>query len=275
MDEETNLFSDPENETRADNELLKLKLELEFGMKMHETSALNPEIENQWLRHIHDFEKQWKKTERIKVYDFIKRPPFRAIESLHENEISEALEQLEVLMCERGVSLECCCEYDPAVIYRFITVELFEEEMDNIFMEGGIHCFIYEEYYPNHDHEIRRKANDFIRSLYERKWDETYDKYLLSDRVTFGGKERVRLEIELIIQAFQESYSSFGDVRFEIESVTFDLKEKSGVLKGTLSYEAEFLQEKSKTFQGPCVLHFALDDDTWAINELELLGFGG
>ena len=142
MNEETNLSVDPEDEIRADNELLKLKLELEFGMEMHETSSLNPEVENQWLRQIHDFEKHWKKSERVKVYDFIKRPPFRAIESLHENEISDALEQLEVLMCERGVSLECCCAYDPAVIYRFITVELFEEEMDNIFMEGKQRLFL-------------------------------------------------------------------------------------------------------------------------------------
>ena len=45
----------PEEELKADNELLKIKLELEHGMQ-HSDSNLPPEIENQWLNNIYNYE---------------------------------------------------------------------------------------------------------------------------------------------------------------------------------------------------------------------------
>ena len=44
-----------EDELRAENEVLKLKLKLEYGMDIHEKSSLPPAIENKWLSNMVQF----------------------------------------------------------------------------------------------------------------------------------------------------------------------------------------------------------------------------
>ena len=266
--------TDPEDEIRASNELLKLKLELDHGMVMSETSGLPPEVENRWLQNIHDFEALHENAKQVKVYDFLKRPAFERIESLKASEVPDALERLESIMNESGISLDCCCEYDPAVIYRFITEEFFEKEMDNISMAGMTHCFIYEEFHPNHDHDIRRKADDFIRSTIERQWVEDFDKYMLADSVWFSGKAHTSAEITSIILAFQEAHSMLKLNSFEIQNVSFDLNSMKGVLKGRLVYEAH-QQKDVNLFEGECTILFALKIDWWEVTQFAFPGFGG
>ena len=274
MTDDTNQSMDPADEIHAENELLKLKLELEHGMVMSNTSQLPPEVENQWLRNIHDFESLSKEAEQIKVFDFIKRPVVAAIESMKPGEIPAALDQLQALMLARGVSLECCCEYDPAVIYRFITEELFEKELENISVQGMMHCFIYEEFHPNHDYDLRRKANDFISRLLDRKWDEEFDRYLIADCISFGGSDYNAEEMSAKIMAFQEAYSSFKLIRFDVGEIAIDLSTMKGTLNGMLEYEAHIDQEGFVSFNGECGFHFVFEMDDWGMSQLKLPGFG-
>jgi len=44
-------------------------------------------------------------------------------------------------------------KYAPSVIYKFITEELFDHEMDDIMLPGFVHHFIYEEFHPNHEYD--------------------------------------------------------------------------------------------------------------------------
>ena len=53
----------PDEQVKAENEILKLKLELEYGMNQSDTSALSAETENQWLNYIYNFEQQSKDKE--------------------------------------------------------------------------------------------------------------------------------------------------------------------------------------------------------------------
>jgi len=84
----------PEEQLKAENALLKLKLELEHGMKQSDTSSLSAELENSWLTNIYNFEQQFKTAKRVKVYDAIGRPVFRRLEELSSAEVSEALKQI-------------------------------------------------------------------------------------------------------------------------------------------------------------------------------------
>ena len=187
MTEEDNRPNDSD-EIKADNELLKLKLETEHGMLMSESFGLPPQMENIWLKQIYDFEKQFRNAERVPIYDFIKRPSFKPIESLTDREIPGELNRLMEIMRSYGVSLDCICEYEPAVIYRFVTEEFFKKEMDNIELKGMIHGFIYEEYHPNYDHDLRTRVEDFIKSLLERDWNQDFDRILLAKEVSFRGR---------------------------------------------------------------------------------------
>ena len=61
----------PEENLKFENDLLKAKLTAEFGMKESDTSKLDSEMENQWLKYIYEFENSYKDAKRISLYEFI------------------------------------------------------------------------------------------------------------------------------------------------------------------------------------------------------------
>src|SRR5688572_10378537 len=117
-----------EDNLRAENPFLKLKLGLEHGMLMSETSALAPDVENQWLKSVYAFEQQFKDAKRIKVFSSIRRHTRCKPETLTSAETTLELERLRKIMRENNIELDCICDYDDAVIYKFVIEELFEHE---------------------------------------------------------------------------------------------------------------------------------------------------
>ena len=70
MDEFKNL--DADEKLKAENDFLKMKMMLERGAefaKTNEEDALPPDLENQFLRNIMEFEKQFDQRKVATVYD--------------------------------------------------------------------------------------------------------------------------------------------------------------------------------------------------------------
>lgn len=63
---------------------------------------------------------------------FIGKPEFKKFEELNPEEIESELDRLLETFEKESVSISFCCDYDDEIIYRFITEELFEEEIDDI-----------------------------------------------------------------------------------------------------------------------------------------------
>lgn len=263
-----------EDELRATNAVLKLKLELEHDMKMDDTTELSPEIENQWLQNIYDFETLSKNSSPIKVYDLIGRPPFVPLNELPENDIERALMELELMLQAKGIVLDCCCKYDASIIYRFITEELFDHETQDIAMQGMIHHFCYEEFHPNHDYDIRRLVTDFVVSIIERKWNEQFDNQALAETISFNDHEYNSKGISEIITMFQETHSSCSLENFTIEEVKADVEKENGTVKANLIYLISSLHEKPITISGECYFKIAMQNDYWSISQFKLPGLG-
>ena len=121
-----------EEKLHAENELLKLKLQAEFGMNNLDTT-LNHEVENQWLKSIYAFEQQFAKNKQCKLYDFINRPAYIKTDELSDEQVSVELNKLVEILQQHGIFLDTICSYDDVVIYKFITEELFEEEIEQYF----------------------------------------------------------------------------------------------------------------------------------------------
>lgn len=255
---------------KFENELLKLKLEAEFGMQQQDTSGLSPEVENVWLKNIYDFEAQFKNAKRIKVFDALGRPKTKKLDQLSGQDVSKALAYLTTLMEEKGIALDCCCQYDDSIIYRFITEELFECEMDDISIEGMVHHFLYEEFHPNHDYDLRLAAEQFVRNLLEKKWDPQFNAYSLSDTVTLKEKTYDDTAISSLILAFQ------SDREFEVEElnilqVSFDMVKNEGIVKSHLAYTARF-QQQNHLFQGDYEVTFLYKHGLWLIRSFQFPG---
>ncbi len=262
------------DELNAENLLLKLKLEMEHGMIMSDTSKLDPETENQWLSNIHEFEKQFEAAKQIKVYDLIGRPDFKPYNELTEKETDHELTRLLNILQESQISLSCICEYENETIYRFLTEEFFDHEVDNIMIEGMIHHFIYEEFHPNHDYDLRRSVTEFIDNVLQKKWNPEFDHYGFATSVTFRGKEYDRLSISKIIQTFQETFHPINMNVQSIEHVEIDLENQFASVRLQLSYSSQADKGKVLTYTGNSFISFKMEYDYWNISHFQLPGFG-
>jgi len=262
-----------EDDLRAENNLLKLKLTLEYGMQMENESTLNPDVENQWLKSVYAFEQQYKDVKRIKVYDYIGCPSYSKWDTLAPADIVKELVRMRSIMAENQVELGCICEYDDATIYRFITEELFEHEMDDMRIPGMTCHFTYEEFHPNHDYDLRRQTNDFVKTIFTRSWNEEFDGIALARKVRFSGKKYDRPGMSEIIRIFQESHTRLHIRKFVICDVAIDDPIESAHVRGNLSLTGRMTPGEKVNYEGKFCLHFVRNDGYWDIDELDLPGF--
>jgi hypothetical protein len=261
---------DDQDEIRSENELLKLKLERE-GVMGSNGSAHRPTREDQWLNSVYNFEQQYKGANLIKVYDFLGRPAVKKMHELKPVEIGSELDRIQSLMEEKGMTLDCSGDYDHAIIYRFVTEELFLHEIEDVSMAGTVIHFIYEEFHPNHELDLRRYAGELIEILFRKKWDR-FDSHCFAGHVGFKGRIYDNEGIADIIQAFQEAHESFSVEQFEIQNVKFDLAKEHAGVDARIRYRA--LGNRYRYFDGLCKITFLFQWGYWYIDGFKLPGFG-
>ncbi len=243
---------DDQIDKKIDNELKKNALTEKYGAFFSKVNdELPPEIENNWLNYIEDFENQYENAKRITVWEYIGKPEYRRITEINESEISPRLYELFNLLAKNNISLDTICEVEEKELYRFITEELFEHEMDDMRIPGMTNCFIYEEFHPNVQNEIERAIDYFFRmsmAKMENIGGKGYD-LLYIDEQNFCDISGNALDKEKVIKsinAFLDSFDSFNVLTFEVKSlVVNDTKEDAlvefyicyrGVFEGTAQY---------------------------------------
>lgn len=262
----------PRDELHAENNLLKLKLGLEHSMQMDDTAGLSPEVENQWLKSVYAFEQQYKDAGRIKLYEFIGRPAFKKWEALSSEEAGEHLKRLKNIMADHNVALDCICDYDDAIIYRFITEELFNHEMDDMRIPGMTTHFIYEEFHPNHDHDLRNNASEFVQAIFKRRWNHRYDEITLARHVLFSGATYEPAAISVIINTFQDVHTALKLDRFEISQVSVDASATKADVHGSLSASGTIAGEERVLYEGSCSFGFTVEHGYWSLCDFHIPG---
>ncbi len=236
---------------RMENELKKMKLMLEHGASFPELpdhSPIDPFIENAFLSNIEEFEKNFHQAESIAFYDFIGRPECPLADEVPDPQISMELD-------ENGINLDTICEVDDRELYRFITEELFIHEMDNIRIKGMMTCFIYEEFHPNHEYDIRQHSTDGIRSFLNKKSDYY---------TTYFTKEA---ENDPWLINFRDSFKSFSIRHFEITNLEFD--EENATVGFNINFTAtiEGSTEKQR-YTGKGLVELIYRYDFWCIQKI-------
>jgi hypothetical protein len=148
---------------KIDIGLKKKQMEEEFGAQFSPDSNLPPEMEMEWLNNVEQFERQFNTAQKVSVWEFIGKPHFKKPGEIDPNNLSGELQRLTDCMDEHDVNLDTLCEVDDKELYRFITEELFIYEMDNIKIKGWKSCFIYEDFHPNAEDDIRSAFDYFFR----------------------------------------------------------------------------------------------------------------
>ncbi|MGJ7031978.1 hypothetical protein [Niabella hirudinis] len=152
MNNPTNpLWEKPEDE----NSFLKMKLALETGghVKIPQgvSKYLTPEMENEFLKSIMALQEQRRFAKTVRLYDKIGKPlQFLPEKQIPDKEIEYQYNALLDYLFEHNFDF-CVCSPNVTTrdLYRFITEELFFEQVDDIEMPEMICGFVYDDFHPD------------------------------------------------------------------------------------------------------------------------------
>jgi hypothetical protein len=238
----------PEEKIKNEIELMKLKLEVEYGAITHtsETHAIPPEIELEWYNHINNYEKLCKEAGYTTVYDLIGSPSYQDYSDLLPEERNAKLQHLLDFMREKGIVLDFLDScYSSEVLYRFITEELFLEQVcryNGPSGEEGFRVFCYEEFHPNHDYDLFVATENLLNEVFgEKKWQTEFLKYTHESLIELNHKKLNVEDYSKRIIDFKEQYPSFLFTEKKIETIQFDLEAKKANAKGTIQMNKEWI----------------------------------
>ena len=261
----------PKEKIKAENDLLKMKLTAEFGMQGHD-SSLDPELENEWLKYIYHFEQDYSEVKRIKIYDFIGKPEYKKLEDLKTEEIEKELDRLFEVMHQNSISLDFLCDYEEEVIYKFVTEEFFEMETDDFRIKGMFHCFLYEEFYPNHDYDLKCLSEEFFTGFLEREWEISFAKYQFSETVFYKGQNIPLEEFADILLEFLESCIPLKLISNKIIEHSYSIESKAGEIRGELIYKIKDGMSDEIIHSGYYNIKCRYNDYYWEIYEISFPG---
>ena len=266
----------PQEQLKAENELLRLKLIAEKGAKFGDNPdmGLDPGVENEWLNYIQNFEERHKNAKKISVYDFIGRPAYTKAQDLDDASLEVELDRLLKIMGENGVALDWLDGYyNASVIYKFVTEELFIYEKDDIRMPGMVTHFTYEEFHSNHDYDLRQAAEEFIRNLLGRKWDK-FEEYALCDKIVSAANIEMSVkDFSAQVNLFQNAWAGFEINRLEVSEVNFNIEQETAKAVVTLDYTALAKNGESEIYAGLAVLRSRWQYGYWYISQVSVPGF--
>jgi hypothetical protein len=280
QDEEEKFSDDPTENMKIENEFLKIKMKAQYGdgfFISEGDGSLPPEIENQFLKQMIAFEQNFENAEFISLYEKIGSPDFKNIDNLQTHEIADEIKRLTIAMEEHGIMFDINHgPYPDEVIYKFITEELFEQEVEKeSFIEGGNWHFSYEEFYPNNKIEIEKNTNEFLQHWFTKEMNE-YCTELAYHFVTNEGLKLDRSTFFKKVNMFFDSFIKFKNEEFTIDDIKFELHDNDegvGHTEGKIHYDAEMENGEIIQYKGTYKLYMQREDKYWSIMYFEMPGF--
>ncbi len=278
MEQEEKFSDNPEEHLRIENEILKLKLKAQYGdaFFMQSNDDLPPEVENQFLKNMMAFEDAHANAVLTTVYEKIGKPHYKSINELSKAETTAELERITAAMAAHEIFLDVNDgPYEDAVIYTFITEELFAHEIENTSIFGGGWHFIYEEFHPNDRADIERNTHEFLQHWFSRDFDE-YSSELDYTFITAEGSKLNREELFNKLKPFFEAFTEFKNDGYNIDEIKFELHNASegiGHAEGMLKYDAVMENGEILHYEGPYKLYMQRQDKWWSIFYFVMPGF--
>jgi len=261
-----------EKQLRFENELEKLKLSATRGAKFFSSDENNlpPEIELQWLNYINEFENQFDNSDRITVRARLRDPVFPSVDELKKVEISQKLDELYELMIEHNIGLDVLGDESEYEIYRFITEELMDEEIDDIQIEGMYTVFIYEEYHPNTVMDVEQEIDNFFIHLLNPEMQEHLDMYVCDTMLTNDNSEISRDDYLKELYDFLETFDEMEFKTLDIQHIDVNEEENQADVAFFVHYSG-WLEATENKYKGDSKAHLRKDEyGFWGIYSLTM-----
>lgn len=264
---------------KIDNELKKKKLKDKYGGQFTEPNELPPDVEEEWLNYLEEFEKQFENAKGITVWQYMGKPPFMTIDELLPEDISYELDRLIDLMHEKSIDLCTLCEVDDAVLYEFITEEFFQHEMSGISIPGMTHNFTYEEFHPNNRLDIKHAIDYFLEMTLGKMKDLGGEGYslLCIDTENYKDADGNRVEKQIItnsINNFLDAFDYFDVETYDELKVELNAEETDAMVGFWIHFKGLFENgSEAYDFKGHgCFKLKPAKYDGWDIYHIDLPG---
>jgi hypothetical protein len=263
------------DDIRMENEIKKIKLSLEYGMDISGQFTdpdLPPEVEGQFLDYIQQFEAQFSQQKSILVYELAGRPDWRPVAEISEDELIAELDRIINILHEHSISIETICDVEEKELYRFITEELFQQETSDIRIEGMTHGFIYEEFHPNHEYDIKNRCREFSDFVLSNK-DESSDCWAFAPEIAVGKKVYTKEEFREALKFFRDSFNSFAIDEFECDGVVINDTKDEATARYRTHYSGQIEGSvEIINFKGESTFMLKCDHGWWAVCGFEMPG---
>lgn len=274
-------FSDhPEENLRLENEFLKMRMMVESGAIFGSESdnIIPPEIGNQFLKNVMEFERAYAYAKPQKIFDLLERPAFENEKNLDDKKFQDEFIRLNKLLDYHNINVDFLTSKTDRDKYHFITRELFEHETHFIPIKGMSTNFIYEEFHPDHKKDIEEITGDFLNDFFDRRLsvDTTYidDEIILPDGNVISKAQ--------LINRFYSMYEvavEFQNYSYKIEKIEFDINDEEGApsamgfSEGEIKYDMICKDGMRNTIHGPFKIYFGRQWESWNIYFFYLVGY--
>lgn len=257
-------------ELTTENELLKLKMMAEFGGDFAGSENLPPEVEHAFLKQINRFHQLHDKAGLIKIYDFIGEPLYNHVHDLSDKEIPKELKKLLKMLAKKGIVVDTLSGVPDREMYRFVTEEIFKQEIQNIRMPNWTIHLIYEEFHPSDEFDIKNQAGHALAFMFDKAFtnaDFVFTEEMKSDI----GLSMDREELIEKIDTFKLGFNQMQFTGAEFKRIDIDEQTHSAQVLVIAEYRTQ--TQKGRRFKvETSEVHMTLtrDADTqfWMVSQL-------
>lgn len=257
-----------DQDLRFENEFLKLKLTAESGAYISDNN-LPPQLENDFLKYIMEFEEAAREKKVIKFFDKIQRPDFSL--DIDDKQLPSELERLLNHLEKHHIKVTTLCEVSDRELYRFIVEDLFEEIINDVpHIEGGYTIFTYEDFYPNHQFDIENRLEDFLRVLHKKEVG-LYSWVFSSEFTSVTGEKLSEEQVMNYLNNFFTQFHFISVPVFEKKELT--IEEDKAVQTVYIKIEGRNNEGNvPKVFEGDGKISFENTFGWWSVSGIDIQG---
>jgi hypothetical protein len=254
-----------------ENEILLMKLNAEFGAHIFlPEQRVDPAIENHFLRSVYDFERNAAAgREREIIFKMIGEPLYPDGKMLNDEEVSKYLDLALDLLYQHKIVLDTLAEYPDRQLYSFIITEFFQMEIDLPAIGDCYMHFCYEDFYPNHNYDLRQATRYFVNFIIDDlslvPQNGLYSRVRTSSGLLIGYKEAA-----IVISASRAEFSSLNLRRLNIREVL--IVENVAFVGFEVEYSGLLPDGGSIEVKGDGQFEFVYSDEIWWISFLKFPG---
>lgn len=222
----------------SENEFLKMKMMAEFGGDYVSSEKIPPSVENKFLKQIISFQKQFNQNKTISLHEYIGEPEYNHTSDLSDSQIKKQLKKLLAYMKKKRVLLEVLAPTPDREIYRFITEELFKHQVEDIRVKGWISHFVYEDFHPNDEYDIKNSLHHLLLFLYD-KATPLFESILSEEMKDHLGLSMDSEDWANAVQDYKAQFYTINLLTYDITEIGINKKEGTAYLQCSAVYKTQ------------------------------------